>query len=136
MSYTPPTQPADNGSTNEVPGISTTAIFVGFGCLLGLLLLISAHRPQAAVAHCRNNGAPQTAISGLLRLAGPDYYLVAGERWHLLQSRCNGKARKACLEATDHAEEWLDAHLGEAITANACAQGILDYTVANRRFFR
>ena len=126
----------DDESTNWLRGVLTIAILLGLGTLIGLLLLYGQQRPQASIANCRASNAPLETITGTLRLAGPDYYLVAGDHWHLLQAKCAGKARQACLEASNHAEEWLDRYLGQPATARLCAQGVVDYTVADRRFSR
>lgn len=123
-------------STQWLKGMLTLAILIGLGTLIGLLLLYGQQRPRASIADCRASNAPLETITGTLRLAGPDYYLVAGDRWHLLQAKCGGKARQACLDASNHAEEWLDRYLGQAATARLCAQRVVDYTVAERRFFR
>ncbi len=61
---------------------------------------------------------------------------MAGERWHLLQAKCNGKTRQACLAASNYAEEWLETYIGKTASARLCAHGVVDYTVADRRFSR
>lgn len=123
-------------SANWLKGMLTVVILLGLGTLIGLLLLYGQQRPRAAIADCRKKDAPLTPVSGILRQAGPDYYLEAGGRWHLLQAQCRGKARAACLAASNHAEEWLDKHLGQPASARLCAAGVVDYTVAERRFTR
>ena len=123
-------------STDWLKGMLTVAVLLGLGTLIGLLLLYGQQRPRAAIADCRASNTPLIPVSGILRQAGPDYYLEADGRWHLLQAKCGGKARQACLAANNHAEEWLDRYLGQPAPARLCAQGVVDYTVAERRFFR
>lgn len=127
--------PADE-STNWLKGMLTIAILIGLGILLAFPLLYGQQRRQASVNDCRASNAPLTTVSGTLRQAGPDYYLVTGDRWHLLQAKCHGKTRQTCLAASNHAEEWLESNLGRTATARLCANGVVDYTVADRRFSR
>ena len=123
-------------STNWLKGALTIATLIGLGILLAFPLLYGQQRRQASINDCRASNAPLTTVSGTLRQAGPDYYLVAGERWHLLQAKCNGKTRQACLAASNYAEEWLESHLGKTASARLCTHGVVDYTVADRRFSR
>jgi uncharacterized membrane protein YoaK (UPF0700 family) len=109
-------------------------MLIALGGMLVLLLLFGVILANSGTANCRNSNAPQTSITGNVRKAGQDYYLVGDSGWHLLQSRCSGKVRQACLDASNHAEVWLEAHLGESVSARACAHGIVDYTVAERSF--
>lgn len=131
----PSSSPGDE-SANWLKGMLTIAFLLGLGTLIGLLMLYGQQRPQASIADCRASNAPLTTVTGTLRQAGPDYYLVADDRWHLLQAKCGGKARQACLAASNHAEEWLEHYLGQAATAHICANGVVDYTVADRSFYR
>ena len=127
--------PADE-STDWLKGMLTIAVLLGLGTLIGMLLLYGQQRPQASIADCRASNTPLSTANGILRQAGPDYYLVAGDHWHLLKAKCGGKTRQACLAATNHADEWLDLHLGQPVAAHLCAHGVVDYTVADRRYSR
>lgn len=129
---TPP-ESATNDSSIALIGL---AVIVGFGLLLGSLLLIGAQSPRAQIANCLAHSAPLTQVSGPLRRASQDYYLVTEGKWHLLHTRCSGKVRQACLAATANAEDWLESHLGETASATLCTNGVIDYTVAARQFHR
>lgn len=131
----------DTGSPQETrpssPGIEPgLVILLALGGLLTLILLIGIMHARPSLGDCQSGEPPLSTLQGNIRQAGEDDYLVADKQWHLLQSRCSSKIKQASLEATDHAEIWLEAHLGETVSAHRCPQGIVDYTVAERRFFR
>ena len=126
---------ADNEQTSSPPNIGVV-VLLALGGLLAIFMPLGIERSRPSVTACKMENLPLTAIQGSVRKAGEDYYLVANGNWHLLQSRCPGKVRKACLEATDHAEVWLEAHLGDEVSARICAQGVVDYTVGERSFSR
>ncbi len=134
MSQSPP--PSESSANDISFSVITLGVILGLGGLLGLLLLIGYQRPLVQIADCRSTAAPLNDISGRLRRASQDYYLVSDEKWHLLHTRCTGKTRQACLAATANAEDWLEAHLGDPVSAHLCPQGIVDYTVAARQFRR
>ena len=127
---------ATSKEANSPPPNIGVAILIALGGLIAILMLLGIDRGRPSIAACKNGQLPLTTIQGNVRKAGEDYYLVSEGNWHLLQSRCPGKIRKACLEETGNAELWLDAHLGAGVSARICAHGIVDYTVAERSFSR
>lgn len=111
-------------------------IIVGFGALLGSLLFVGAQSPRVKIADCRARSTPVTEISGTLRIAGPDYYLVTGERWVLLGYVCAGKTRRQCLAANNGAGQFMEDHLGQTVQAHVCPAGVVDFVIDGRQFFR
>ena len=113
----------------SVPPLLVLAVIGMLLAILSSLFFIAAPGPRAPLSDCRE-------VSGALRRASQDYYLANAQGWSLLHTRCTGKTRAACLKASDHAEDWLESHLGDAISAHRCQQGVVDYTVAARTFHR
>lgn len=119
--------------------ISPTGAVVMLVAIAGLLLplvLAGLFRPSPSIADCGSPQAPLTQITGTLRQAGVDVYLVGDSGWHLVRSRCNSKSPAVCTPAIRQDEAWLASHLGETASAHRCAHGILEYTVAGRTFHR
>ncbi|WP_412479311.1 hypothetical protein [Azonexus sp. IMCC34839] len=127
---------ATSKEANSPPPNIGVAILIALGGVIAILMLLGIERARPSIAACKNGQLPLTTIQGNVRKAGEDYYLVSEGNWHLPQSRCPGKIRKACLEETGNAELWLYAHLGAGVSARICAHGIVDYTVAERSFSR
>lgn len=121
-------------TTNSESLNGAAIMLIVLGGTLVLLLMLGINFANPGAADSRATSTPLRQITGTVRKAGQDYYLVGDSGWHLLQSRCSSKVRQACLEASNHAEVWLEAHLGEAVSAHANSHGVVDYTVAERSF--
>jgi len=132
--------PSPNPETPAAPASSrpllALAAIVGLGAVLGILLFSGLQPPRAAIADCRADAASITEVSGTLRIAGPDYYLVAGERWILLGHVCAGKTRMLCLAANNGAGQFMESHVGQAVQARVCPAGAVDFMIGGRQFFR
>lgn len=129
-----PSAPVDRGSL-----IGAVVMLLAMAGVMLPILFGSLSRSRTTIADCGGPKAPLTQITGTLRQAGADFYLVSDIKdrdWHLVRSRCASKSRAVCTPAIRQDEAWLGSQLGETVTAWRCAYGIVEYTISGRTFHR
>lgn len=101
-----------------------------FSVLLIPLVLVNSDRDERQ--SCVERGGKRYVSLGVLRQAGPDFFIQA-DQWRWIAHGCDGKNRRGCIQSNPGVIA-LENSIGQTISAEFCEKHAISYVVAGQRY--